>query len=108
MQVNLSNLNPGDSARVAGYSEDSPYAQKLLRLGLIPGTSVRVKRRAPLGDPIEIGFRGFSLSLRPVEACCLLLDFNGPPAFGVDSAVDRPTEASSLPRGERPPTPPKP
>ena len=78
MQIHLSDLNPGDSARVAGYANDSPYAQRLLRLGLIPGTSFKVKRRAPLGDPIEIGFRGFSLALRPAEARCLLLDDQRP------------------------------
>lgn len=74
MDLNLSDLNPGDRARVAGYSGPSPYAQRLIRLGLIAGTRFEVKRRAPLGDPIEIGFRGFSLALRPAEADCLLLE----------------------------------
>ncbi len=74
MPIHLIDLNPGDSACVVGYSDDSPYAQRLLRLGLIPGTRFAVKRRAPLGDPIEIAFRGFSLSLRPTEARCLLLE----------------------------------
>lgn len=74
MAISLSDLEPGDRARVAGYARPSPYGQGLLRLGLIPGTRFEVKRRAPLGDPIEIGFRGFSLTLRPEEADCLLLE----------------------------------
>ena len=74
MAVGLSDLKPGDQARVAGYAYASPYGQGLLRLGLIPGTRFEVRRRAPLGDPIEIGFRGFSLTLRPEEADCLLLE----------------------------------
>ena len=78
MQITLTDLNPGDSASVVGYADGSPYAQRLLRLGLIPGTSFQVKRRAPLGDPVEISFRGFSLSLRPAEAQCLLLDEHSP------------------------------
>jgi ferrous iron transport protein A len=45
-----------------------------MRLGLIPGTQFEVKRFAPLGDPIEIRFRGFSLTLRPGEARCLSLE----------------------------------
>ena len=74
MTVSLSDLMPGDTARVAGYNADSQYAAQLMRLGLIPGTQITVARMAPLGDPMEIRFRGFSLALRPDEAGCLLLD----------------------------------
>jgi ferrous iron transport protein A len=74
MRLPLSQLRVGDTARVAGYADDSGYAAQLMRLGLIPGTSLEVRRVAPLGDPIEIRFRGFSLALRPREAACLMLD----------------------------------
>lgn len=74
MTVSLSDLSPGDSARVKGYSTESAYAAQLMRLGLIPGTELTVQRTAPLGDPMEIRFRGFSLVLRPSEAMSLLLD----------------------------------
>jgi len=74
MTVLLSDLEPGDTARVAGYSADSRYATQLMRLGLIPGTEITVQRTAPLGDPMEIRFRGFSLALRPSEAASLILD----------------------------------
>jgi len=73
MALSLLDLEPGNQASVAGYSDSTPYAQGLRRLGLIPGTRFEVKRRAPLGDPIEIRFRGFSLTLRPAEAGCLKL-----------------------------------
>lgn len=73
MHILLSELRVGDEARVAGYAVDSPYAAQLMRLGLIPGTQLQVRRVAPLGDPVEIRFRGFSLALRPREAACLLL-----------------------------------
>lgn len=74
MHVALSQLEVGDRARVAGYADESPYAAQLMRLGLIPGTDLSVRRVAPLGDPVEIRFRGFSLALRPREAACLLLE----------------------------------
>ncbi len=45
-----------------------------MSLGLIPGTVLTVKRFAPLGDPVEIRFRGFSLALRPSEARALELE----------------------------------
>jgi ferrous iron transport protein A len=74
MTISLSELKPGDTARVTGYRTESRYALKLMRLGLIPGTEITVRRIAPLGDPMEIRFRGFSLALRPSEADTLLLD----------------------------------
>jgi ferrous iron transport protein A len=74
MKVSLSDLKPGDTARVTGYSANSGYTAQLMRLGLIPGTEITVQRIAPLGDPMEIRFRGFSLALRPSEADSLELD----------------------------------
>ena len=70
----LDDLQPGERARVAAYAEESAYSRGLAQLGLIPGTRFEVRRRAPLGDPVEIVFRGFSLALRPGEAKCLLLE----------------------------------
>ena len=72
--LRLIDLNPGDRAQVVGYLEESNYSHQLMRLGLIPGTQFEVKRFAPLGDPMEIRFRGFSLTLRPSEAHCLRLE----------------------------------
>jgi ferrous iron transport protein A len=74
MAVSLSDLQVGERARVAGYAARTPYAEQLIRLGLTPGTALQVERVAPLGDPMEIRFRGFSLVIRPAEAACLLLD----------------------------------
>ena len=69
----LTHLPIGSSATVVGYRSDTPYTAQLRRLGLVPGTPITLVRRAPLGDPIEIRLRGFSLALRPAEAEDLLL-----------------------------------
>ncbi len=69
----LSDLAVGDHAIVVGFASRSAYVDSLLRLGLIPGTRFEVLRKAPLGDPLEIRFRGFSLALRPAEAGDLLV-----------------------------------
>lgn len=74
MTKTLSELEVGDTARVQGYQADNDYVARLVRLGLIPGTELTIKRRAPLGDPIQISFRGYSLVLRPAEATDLLLE----------------------------------
>ena len=47
---------------------------KLLALGLLPGTEVLVERKAPLGDPIQLKFRGFALSLRHSEAALIAVE----------------------------------
>ena len=73
--LHLSDLSRGDRARVLGYTDpDAPYARHLTSLGLVPGTELRVVRYAPLGDPVEIEFRGAHVMLRPKEAFVLELE----------------------------------
>lgn len=71
----LSAFKSGDTGRVVNLSHSNPlYRQKLLSMGLTPGTYFIVKRVAPLGDPIEISVRGYSLSLRKHEANVLQVE----------------------------------
>lgn len=69
MSVGISSLKAGDRARVVGYGgRDKEYRRKLLSMGLTRGTEFTFVKRAPLGDPVEISVRGFSLTLRRSEA----------------------------------------
>lgn len=45
--------------------------RRLFDMGLTPGAEVVLKKKAPLGDPIEIWLRGYDLSLRKTEAECI-------------------------------------
>ncbi|WP_052078799.1 FeoA family protein [Spirochaeta lutea] len=75
MVCTLSELHPGDQAIIRGYHPGEPaYRQKLLSMGLTRGTILRVRKLAPLGDPVEIESRGFRLSLRKAEAAILILE----------------------------------
>ena len=47
---------------------DLELKERLMDLGMIEGTKVRITRTAPLGDPIEINLRGFMISLRKEDA----------------------------------------
>lgn len=70
--MKLSELAVGETAVVTGYTiEGQGYRKRLLAMGLTPGTVLTVHRLAPLGDPVEISVRGFSLSLRRHEADAL-------------------------------------
>ena len=76
--ISVSDLVPGDHARVAGYNtSDAHYRSKLLSMGLTRGTEIRLVKIAPLGDPVEIEVRGYRLSLRKKEAQALRLRREG-------------------------------
>ena len=58
----------GARASVARLRCERYVARRLMEMGLLPGTTVEIRRIAPLGDPIELRLRGFSLSIRRSEA----------------------------------------
>lgn len=47
---------------------DSELKERMMTMGLIPGTKVEVLRSAPLGDPIAIRVRSYNLALRKADA----------------------------------------
>lgn len=73
--MNLSELQIGETGRITSIGPgEKYYRQKLLSMGLVPGTEFKITRVAPLGDPIELAVRGFSLSLRRDEASILQVE----------------------------------
>lgn len=75
MTVSLKDLTVGDSGKVVGFEPSGKaYRKRLLAMGLTPGTEFNVTRFAPMGDPVEIKLRGFSLTLRKDEAAILLIE----------------------------------
>lgn len=75
MGFSIDTMKPGDSARITGLlAGDRGYRQRLLAMGLTPGVVFEVRRKAPLGDPIEISIRNFTLTLRKTEAAILELE----------------------------------
>lgn len=75
MSKSLKEMAVGDSGRIVGFGEGSKaYRKKLLSMGLTPGEEFSVTRYAPMGDPVEIQVRGYSLSLRKEEAEAVLVE----------------------------------
>lgn len=73
--MTLKELLVGDRAKVTGYLQSGgAYRRKLLSMGLTPGAELSVTRVAPMGDPVEIRVRGFSLSVRKDEAAALSVE----------------------------------
>jgi ferrous iron transport protein A len=75
MSMSLKNLIVGDMGKIVGFEPaGKAYRKRLLAMGLTPGTQFSVTRFAPMGDPVEIKLRGFSLTLRKHEAAILLIE----------------------------------
>ncbi|MBX7223000.1 MAG: ferrous iron transport protein A [Blastocatellia bacterium] len=66
--MTLDTLKIGQEARVDRVRGGRANAQRLQEMGLIAGTTIRILKFAPLGDPIEIFLRGYHLTLRREEA----------------------------------------
>jgi ferrous iron transport protein A len=66
--LKLSQLAIGSRATIRGFPGQGPAFLRLREMGVLPGTAVTLVRTAPLGDPLEIQVRGYSLTLRKSEA----------------------------------------
>jgi ferrous iron transport protein A len=64
----LTSVALGTTATVAEINLPPASRPRLMEMGLLVGTSVELVRFAPLGDPVEIKFRGYNLTLRKHEA----------------------------------------
>ncbi|MDC0814611.1 ferrous iron transport protein A [Lactococcus petauri] len=66
--IPLSSLNIGQSGVVRLLEGESEIKRRLMDMGITRGTSIAVHKLAPLGDPMELHLRGYSLSLRKRDA----------------------------------------
>ena len=66
--MTLDELSVGHSGVITQVGGEGILRCRLLDMGLIPKTRVRVEKVAPLGDPLELRVRGYSLSLRKEDA----------------------------------------
>lgn len=67
----LPELETGGCGRVVGFEGAERDRLRLMEMGILEGTVIRLVRRAPLGDPLEVELRGFHLSLRESEGRCI-------------------------------------
>jgi ferrous iron transport protein A len=69
----LSELRIGQEAVIHSFEKDEIFI-KLMEMGCIPGETIRVEQKAPLGDPISITVAGYHLSLRLNEADSIFVE----------------------------------
>ena len=64
----LKSAKIGDSFKVVKLHGEGAVKRRIMDMGITKGTSVFVRKVAPLGDPIEVTVRGYELSLRRADA----------------------------------------
>jgi Fe2+ transport system protein FeoA len=72
--VKLSDYGPGQKGVIQAICGSPDFRLRLMEMGFVPGTEVKVIKYAPLTDPIEFVVKGYHLSLRRDEAAGILMD----------------------------------
>ncbi len=72
--ITLGDLAPGLSATVQAVEGEDDFRQRLFDLGFLPGTLLKLIRKAPLGDPLQVNLRGYHLAIRKKDARKILLN----------------------------------
>ncbi len=66
-------LQPGESGIVQAVGGEGALHRHLLDMGITPGVKVTLIKTAPMGDPLELHLRGYSLTLRRADAATITL-----------------------------------
>lgn len=74
MSKTLKQAKIGETVVVQRLQGEGPVKRRIMDMGLTKGTSVFIRKVAPLGDPIEITVRGYELSLRKQDAEMILIN----------------------------------
>ena len=74
MLKTLDQLAKGETGLIKSVSGEGRLRRRLFDMGVTPGAQVYLRKKAPLGDPIEVTIRGYELSLRKAEACLVNIE----------------------------------
>jgi Fe2+ transport system protein FeoA len=66
--MTLDSIKPGQGGVISAIGGQGLLRRRLLDMGLTPNTRVKVRKVAPMGDPIELSLRSYILTIRKDEA----------------------------------------
>ena len=69
----LSEFSVGERGSVKAVSGEGKMRRRLFDMGVTPGAEIFLRKKAPLGDPLEVTIRGYELTLRKTEAACVVM-----------------------------------
>ena len=67
----LRDVKVGQTASVVKLHGEGALRRRIMDMGITKGTSIYVRKVAPLGDPVEVTVRGYELSIRKGDADCI-------------------------------------
>lgn len=70
----LNEFRIGEAGVVKSVSGEGKIKRRLFDMGITNGAEIRLRKKAPLGDPLEVTLRGYELTLRKTEAECVLME----------------------------------
>ncbi len=73
--ISAANLKKGESGVIKGFS-DQVISLKLMEMGCLPGSVIKMNFSAPLGDPLSYDVAGYNLTMRRSEAAAIILEQN--------------------------------
>ena len=70
----LSEFTVGERGVIKTVSGEGRIRRRLFDMGVTPGAEVFLRKKAPLGDPLEVTIRGYELTLRKSEAALVTME----------------------------------
>lgn len=64
----------GEHGIVRAVSGEGKIKRRLFDMGITPGAEIMLRKKAPLGDPLEVTVRNYELTLRKTEAACVTME----------------------------------
>lgn len=74
MTKKLSEFAIGEKGIIKQVAGDGKIRRRLFDMGVTPGAEIFMRKRAPLGDPMEVTIRGYELTLRSNEADAVTME----------------------------------
>ena len=74
MEKRLDEFKIGETGLIIKVEGEGRLRRRLFDMGVTPGATVYLRKKAPLGDPLEVTIRGYELTLRKSEACLVVLN----------------------------------
>lgn len=64
----LREISCGTTVRVVRLLGEGAVRRRIMDMGITKGTTIFIRKVAPLGDPVEVTVRGYELSIRKADA----------------------------------------
>jgi len=74
VEMTLDQMPIGSTAVIRAVGGQGALRRRLLDMGLTPNTRVTLRKTAPMGDPVELYLRGYSLTLRKEEGAKIIVE----------------------------------